>query len=309
MSPERTRGCETGPVPRISVKSTRPDLLDIEYETFGSPADPAVLLVAGFVVQLTRWETGFCTRLADAGRYVIRFDNRDCGLSTKLDGVAADWQAALQATLGSGPMPDVPYTLSDMANDGVGLLDALDIDSAHVVGESMGGMVAQTMAIEHPDRIRTLTSIMSSPGDPRTGKPEPEALEVLLTTPPMERGAYIAAAARTTVWASRRYGDVERIRQRAAESFDRSFYPEGGPRQLAAIYASGDRTAQLRRLSCPALVIHGRDDTLITPSGGTATAEAIPGASLLLVADMGHDLPPPLWPLVVGAIVGLTALA
>ena len=136
-----------------------------------------------------------------------------------------------------------------MANDCVGLLDALDIDAAHVVGASMGGMIAQTMAIEHPDRVRSLTSMMSSPGDPRTGKPEPEALEVLLTVPPTERGAYIDAAARTAVWASKRYVDVERIRRRAAESFDRSFYPEGGPRQLAAIYASGDRTAALARRS------------------------------------------------------------
>ena len=193
-----------------------------------------------------------------------------------------------------------------MANDCVGLLDALDIDAAHVVGASMGGMIAQTMAIEHPERVRSLTSIMSSPGDPRTGKPEPEALEVLLTVPPTEREAYVDAAARTAVWASKRYVDVERIRRRAAESFDRSFYPEGGPRQLAAIYASGDRTAALQRLDVPTLVIHGRDDTLITPDGGTATAEAIPGAHLLLVADMGHDLPPPLWPLIVSAILGLS---
>jgi pimeloyl-ACP methyl ester carboxylesterase len=307
MSPERTRGCETAPVPKVTVKSTRPDVLEIEFETFGSPSDPAVLLVAGFAVQLTRWETEFCERLAAAGRYVIRFDNRDCGLSTKLDGVAADWKGALQATLTGGEMPDVPYTLSDMVNDGIGLLDALDVDAAHVIGESMGGMIAQTMAIEHPARVRSLTSMLSAPGDPRTGKPEPEALEVLLTVPPTERAAYIDAAARTSVWASKRYVDVERIRLRAGESFDRSFYPEGGPRQLAAIYASGDRTAALGHVRCPALVIHGRDDTLIAPSGGTATAEAIPGAHLLLVADMGHDLPRPLWPLLVSAILGVTA--
>jgi pimeloyl-ACP methyl ester carboxylesterase len=286
------------------VKSTRPDLVDIEYETFGSPDDPAVLLVAGFVVQLTSWDTKLCELLAAGGRYVIRFDNRDCGLSTKLDGADADWQGALQATLTGGPMPDVPYTLSDMANDCIGLLDALGIDGAHLVGASMGGMIAQTVAIEHPERVLSLTSVMSSPGDPRIGKPEPEALDVLLTVPPRERAAYVDAAARTAVWASKRYVDVERIRRRAAESFDRSFYPEGGPRQLAAIYASGDRTAALQRLGVPALVIHGHDDTLITPGGGTATAEAIPGAHLLLVADMGHDLPPPLWPLLVPAILG-----
>ena len=171
----------------------------------------------------------------------------------------------------------------------------------------MGGMIAQTMAIEHPDRVRSLTSMMSSPGDPRTGKPEPEALEVLLTVPPSDRAAYVDAASRTAVWASKRYVDIERIRARAAESYDRSFYPEGGPRQLAAIYASGDRTTALGTLDVPTLVIHGRDDTLIKPDGGTATAEAIPGANLLLVGDMGHDLPPPLWNLIVAAILGISS--
>ena len=203
-------------------------------------------------------------------------------------------------------MPDVPYSLTDMANDCVGLLDALDVDAAHVVGASMGGMIAQTVAIEHPARVRSLTSVMSSTGDPSTGKPEPEALAVLLAVPPTEREAYLEASARVAVWASKRYVDLERIRRRAAESFDRSFYPAGSPRQLAAIYASGDRTAALNQLDVPTLVIHGRDDTLITPGGGMATAEAIPGAHLLLVADMGHDLPPQLWPLIVSAIIGLT---
>ena len=293
-------------MPRITVKSTRPDILDIECEVFGSPDDPAVLLIAGFAVQLTYWDTQFCELLAAGGRYVILFDNRDCGLSTKLDGADADWRGALEATLSGGPMPAVPYTLSDMANDCVGLLDGLGIGAAHVAGSSMGGMIGQTMAIEHPGRVLSLTSVSSSPGDPLVGKPAPEALEVLLTVPPTERAAYVDAAARTAVWASRRYVDVERIRRRAAESFDRSFYPQGGPRQLAAMYASGDRTAALGRLDVPALVIHGRDDTLITLDGATATAEAIPGAHLLLVADMGHDLPPPLWPLIVSAMVGVS---
>jgi pimeloyl-ACP methyl ester carboxylesterase len=155
------------------VKTTHPDLLDIEYETFGSSADPALLLVAGFTAQLTSWDRELCTMLADGGRYVVCFDNRDCGLSTKLDGVAADWKGALQANLAGTTMPAVPYTLSDMGNDCVGLLDALDIEAAHLVGASMGGMIAQTAAVEHPERVRSLTSIMSSPGDPRTGKPEP----------------------------------------------------------------------------------------------------------------------------------------
>jgi pimeloyl-ACP methyl ester carboxylesterase len=194
-----------------------------------------------------------------------------------------------------------------MANDCIGLLDALDIDAAHVVGASMGGMIAQTVAIEHRSRVRTLTSIMSSPGDPRTGKPTPEALDVLFAVPPAEREAYIDAAERAAVWASKRYINIERIRARAARAFDRSFYPAGAPRQLAAIYASGDRTAGLGTLDIPVLVIHGQDDTLITPSGGVATAEAIPGARLLLVDDMGHDLPPPLWDRIVDAILDHTS--
>lgn len=292
---------------KVTVKTTRPDLVDLEYDTFGSPDDPALILVAGFVVQLTSWDTEFCTQLAAGGRHVIRFDNRDCGLSTKLDGLVAEPMAVLAAALGGHELPAVPYTLSDMANDGIGLLDALGISAAHVMGASMGGMVAQTMAIEHPERILSLTSIMSSPGDPRTGKPTPEALEVLLTVPPAERAAYVDAAARTVVWASKRHGDTDLIRQRAGASFDRSFYPEGGPRQLAAIYASGDRTGQLGSLTMPTLVVHGRDDTLIGLDGATATVEAIPGAHLLLLGDMGHDLPRPLWPVIVASILGVTS--
>ena len=293
-------------MPQATVSTTSPAKLDLEYETFGSPDDPALLLVMGFVAQLTAWDDGFCQRLADGGRYVVRFDNRDCGLSTKLDGQAVDVQAVLAASLAGSTLPPVPYTLSDMANDAVGLLDVLGVPRAHVAGASMGGMIAQTLAIEHPDRVLSLTSMMSSPGDPRTGKPTPEALEVLLAAPPADREAYIDQAAKTVVWASRRYGDVATIREKFAASFDRNFYPEGGPRQLAAIYASGDRSDRLASLDLPALVIHGRDDTLIAPSGGEATAAAIPTAHLLLLADMGHDLPPPLWPLITAAILNLS---
>jgi len=293
-------------MPNIAVASTRPEV-ELCYETFGSPGDPAVLLVAGFIVQLNCWEPEFCERIAAGGRYVIRFDNRDCGLSTKLDGQVAQPLDVLSTRLAGGEIPPVPYTLSDMASDGAGLLGAIGIEAAHVVGASMGGMIAQTMAIEHPGRVLSLTSIMSSPGDPRTGRPTPAALDVLLTTPPTERTAYLDAAALTMVWASQRYGDVERIRRRAGESFDRSFYAEGGSRQLAAIYASGDRTDRLRDLAVPTLVIHGRDDTLIGLDGATSTAEAVPGAHLLLLGDMGHDLPEPLWPLLVSAILAHTA--
>jgi pimeloyl-ACP methyl ester carboxylesterase len=294
---------------RATIHTTRPDTLEIEYETFGSANDPALLLVMGFAVQLIHWDTELCERLADAGRYVIRFDNRDIGLSGKLDGEHVDPMAVLAAVLAGEPLPAVPYTLSDMANDGIGLLDALGIERAHVMGASMGGMIVQTMAIEHPDRLLSVTSIMSAPGDPHVGAPTSEALQVLLTPPPTERDAFVDATERTQVWCSRRYFDADVVRSRAAHSFDRSFYPEGLTRQLAAIYASGDRTAGLRGVTTPTLVIHGRDDTLITPSGGVATAEAIPGAHLLLLADMGHDLPRQMWPIIVPSIVAFTAAA
>ena len=293
-------------MPRATVTTTNPDSVDLEYDTFGSPDDPALLLVMGFTAQLIAWEPDFCQQLADRGRYVIRFDNRDCGLSTRLDGERVDPMAIMQAALAGGEVPPVPYTLSDMAADAVGLLDALGIDRAHVLGASMGGMIAQTMAIEHPARLLSLISVMSSPGDPRAGAPSAEALEVLLTPPPADRDAYIAGAERTAVWCSKRHFDADASRQRAAAAYDRAFYPEGAPRQLAAIYASGDRTPALADVEIATLVMHGRDDTLIGPDGGTQTATAIPEATLLMIAHMGHDLPRPLWPVIVDAIISHT---
>ena len=293
-------------MPRATVTTTNPDTIELEYETFGSPTDPALLLVMGFTAQLVAWDTERCELLAARGRYVIRFDNRDCGLSTKLDGQRIDPMAVMQAQLSGQPVPPTPYTLSDMANDAFGLLDALDIERAHIMGASMGGMIVQTMAIERPQRVLSLISVMSSPGDPRAGKPTDEALEVLLSAPPTDRDAYVANSARTAVWSSKKHLDLERLAARAALAYDRSFYPEGAPRQLAAIYASGDRTEALNRLEVPTLVIHGRDDTLIQPDGGVQTAEAIPSANLLLLAHMGHDLPPALWPLIVDAVTSHT---
>jgi pimeloyl-ACP methyl ester carboxylesterase len=281
--------------------------IEIEYETIGSPADPPLLLVMGFTAQLTAWPDEFCRMLAAGGRYVIRFDNRDCGLSSKLDGVEVDLAAVMGAALSDGELPPVPYTLSDMAADAVGLLDHLQIEAAHIVGASMGGMIVQTMAIEHPHRVRTLTSVMSQPGDPDVGQPTAEAAEAILAPPPKDRQAYIDSSVNWMTWHSRKYRDATRTRADAARSYDRSFYPAGSPRQLAAIYASGRRSERLAQLDVPTLVIHGRDDTLITPSGGERTAELIPGAHLLMLADMGHDLPEPLWPLVVGSILTHTA--
>jgi pimeloyl-ACP methyl ester carboxylesterase len=198
----------------------------------------------------------------------------------------------------------VPYTLSDMAADAMGLLDHLGIDRAHVMGASMGGMIAQTVAIEHPTRVRSLISVMSQPGEVEVGQPTAAAAEAIFSTPPSSREEYIESAPKWMVWQSKKYSDVALVKANAARDFDRSFYPEGATRQLAAIYASGRRTAGLQQLDVPTLVIHGRDDELITPSGGFRTAELVPGAHLLFVADMGHDMPEPLWPLFVDTIVG-----
>jgi pimeloyl-ACP methyl ester carboxylesterase len=297
-------------MPRAQVSTG----VEIEYETMGDPAAPPLLLVMGFTAQLIAWHDEFCAALVEAGHHVVRFDNRDCGLSTKLDGVAVDTGSVFAASAArqSGQdahMPEVPYTLSDMAADAVGLLDALGIESAHVVGASMGGMIVQHMAIEHAERVRSMTSVMSTTGELAYGSPDPAAISVLLAEPPADRDAYIASSVDYGIWQSKRYFDADEVRRQAARAFDRSFYPEGGSRQLAAIYASGSRAEGLATLDVPTLVVHGRDDTLITPSGGQRTAELVPGATLLMAADMGHDLPRPLWPLVVGAISAHTRRA
>ena len=291
--------------------------IELEYDSFGLASDPALLLVQGLGAQMILWDERFCRRLADAGRYVVRFDNRDVGLSTKLDGVTVDPIAVLTARLSGTPLPTVPYTLSTMADDAFGLLDHLGIDVTHIMGASLGGMIVQTMAIEHPERVLSLTSIMSTTGEPDFFESEPDALAALITPAPREREAFIDSAAATwKIFASPRYYDVEVTRDRAGASYDRSFYPEGPPRQMAAIFASGDRAAGLRELNVPTLVIHGRADRLIKLSGGERTASLVPGATLVVFNDMGHDLPEPLWPLVVNLIathtehrVGLSARA
>jgi len=279
------------------------DGIELEYDTFGCPDDPALLLVMGFTAQMTAWDEAFCEQLAAGGRFVIRFDNRDCGLSTKFDGQLVDSAAVMGAVIAGTDVPDVPYTLSDMAADAIGLLDHLGIAKAHIAGASMGGMIVQTMAIEHPERLLSVTSIMSTTGDLEYGQPTPEALQVILAPPPQGRQEAIDRAADYGVWASKRYFDLERAHELAAASFDRMSYPEGASRQIAAIYASGDRSESLRDVAVPMLVIHGLDDTLIDPSGGRRTAELVPGAHLFEVADMGHDLPRQLWSLIVGAML------
>jgi len=285
-------------------RAVLPTGIELEYVTTGDPGHPPLLVVNGYTSQLISWQRGYVEQLVSQGLFVIQFDNRDVGLSSKLDGQRVSPGAVLTASLQGEPIPPVPYTLSDMAADGIGLLDHLGIDRAHIVGNSMGGMIVQTMAIEHPDRIASVTSVMSSPGDPRVGRPTPEARDALLAPPPPDRDDYIAASLNSRVWASRKHYDPDWLLEIAAAQYDRCFYPEGATRQLAAIYASGDRSAGLSTLEVPTLVIHGRDDTLITPEGGERTAELVPGSRYLLLSDMGHDHPEPLWPVLAEAIGG-----
>ena len=256
----------------------------------------------GFGAQMVAWDAEFVQMLADRGLFVIRFDNRDCGLTTKLDGVEVDAGAVVAAALTEQPMPPVPYTLSDMAADAVGLLDHLGIAKAHIMGASMGGMIAQVFAIEHPTRTASLISVMSMPGEPETMQSAPEAMNALMSIPPSDRAGYIEHSVVYQAFQSKKYRSDELSRKNAARDFDRSFYPQGSPRQMAAIYASGRRTEALAALRVPTLVLHGNDDTLISPVAAKRTAEIIPGAQLVMVDDMGHDVPKPLWPHIVDTI-------
>ena len=279
--------------------------MEIEYQTFGDPADPTLLLVMGLGGQMILWHEEFCEALAARGHHVVRFDNRDVGLSTKLDHTGLpDVMGALSAVAQGRPI-DAPYRLRDMADDAAGLLDALDLESAHVVGASMGGMIAQTLAIEHPDRALTLTSIMSTTGEPGLPQARPEAMGALLTPAPTERAAAIEHGLRLwrTIGSPGFPFDEGEVRERAALAFDRGQSPAGVARQLVAILASGSRRAALASVRAPTLVIHGAADPLIPVEAGRATAAAVPGAELLVIDGMGHDLPRALWPTFVDAIV------
>ena len=280
-----------------------PSGINIEYESMGNPSNPTLLWIMGFGAQMTAWPVEFLQLFIDAGFHVVRFDNRDCGLSYKHDGLMVETdKVTMQAMMGDVVTVEVPYTLSDMAADAMGVLDHLGIERAHVIGASMGGMIAQTVAIEHGHRVASLTSVMSVTGDLAYGAPTEAAMAALLAPPSPDRDTYIESAATWAVWCSKKHFDLNEAKARAAREYDRSFYPEGSHRQLAAIYSSGDRSEALRSLTIPTLVIHGRDDTLLTPSGGERTAELIPGSVFMFVTDMGHDLPTPLWPLFVDAI-------
>lgn len=267
--------------------------IQIEYETFGNTSSPALLLIIGLGNHMTDWDEAICKQLADGGLFVIRFDNRDVGLSTKFDGAGApDVIGAFTDQL-QGKKVNAPYTLNDMADDAVGLLDALGIKKAHICGMSMGGMIAQTIAIRHPQRLLSLTSIYSTTGNPDLPPPTPEATQVLITPPPEEREAYIEYMIKLfkTLAGPGFPFDEQWHRQAAMRRYDRCFYPQGVGRQILAVLAHGSRKDALASVQIPTLVIHGTDDPLVRVECGKDTAEAIPGAELMIIEGMGHDLP------------------
>jgi pimeloyl-ACP methyl ester carboxylesterase len=281
------------------VSTAKVGPVDIVYETIGDPSDPPLLLVMGLGMQLIHWDIELCERFAERGFHVIRFDNRDAGLSTKIRAPVPNVMALM-----AGMPAKVPYRLSDMATDTFGLLDHLGVERAHVVGASMGGMIAQQMAIEAPERVLSLASIMSMTGDRWSGTPKLRVWSVLMRRAPHDRDSYVEYFARVfrMIGSPAYRPDDERVRELAGATYDRGLHPAGTARQLAAVLTSGSRTAALRELDVPAVVIHGEADPLLPVRGGIATAKAIPGAELITVPGMGHDLPRELWPTFVEAI-------
>jgi pimeloyl-ACP methyl ester carboxylesterase len=281
--------------------------IELCYQEMGDPDGEPLLLVMGLATQMIAWDEEFCGMLAEHGFRVVRFDNRDIGRSTKIKAAGLPGKVDLFI----GRRGTAPYLLRDMAADSFGLMDHLGIGSAHLVGASMGGMIVQAAAIEDPGRVRSLTSIMSTTGSRRVGHPSYKTFGLLLGNPPREREAAIERVIKTfKLIGSPGYPfEEKRVREIAGRSFDRGHSEAGIARQLHAITASGDRTPALRKLNLPALVIHGRNDLLVNPSGGRATARAIPGARLKMIDGMGHDLPRALWPTFVEEIAANAARA
>jgi pimeloyl-ACP methyl ester carboxylesterase len=283
------------------------------YETFGDPADPTALLIMGLGTQMLGWHRDFCEQLADRGLHVVRFDNRDIGRSTHVNGRAPTIPQLLTRDRRAAT-----YTLADMAEDTAELMQRLELTPAHVIGASMGGMIAQTLAARHPHKLRSLVSIISNTGSRWSGQPSLRIYPLFLQRIPLgrhagaqERDTFIDAADRVfaTIGSTGIERDPNEIRELAGMSYDRDHDPAGTGRQLAAIIASGDRTSELRGITLPTLVIHGTADPLVSPSGGEATARAIPGARFMSIEGMGHDLPRAAWPRLLDAIAGHTEQA
>jgi pimeloyl-ACP methyl ester carboxylesterase len=280
--------------------------IEIEYETFGDPAGTPLLLIMGLGAQMISWDQDFCTLLGDRGFHVIRYDNRDSGLSTRMESAGPP---DIAAAISGDPKP--AYELDDLADDAVGLLDALGIPAAHIVGASMGGYIAQLVAINHPEHTLSLTSIMSGPAIAEGVPAKPEGLAVLMVTPPGTREERIEQSMwirRVLVGSGDPFDEVWE-RRRAERNIDRAYYPVGTGRQLVSIVAAHDRLDGLRGLRVPVLVIHGVDDVLIPVENGRLVADAVPGAKLIEIDGMGHDLPRRAWPVVVDAIVDVASRA
>jgi pimeloyl-ACP methyl ester carboxylesterase len=278
--------------------------IQIEYDTFGDHSHAPLLLIMGLGAQMISWDEGFCDLLAGHGHHVIRFDNRDVGLSTKFDeaGVPNLMEMAASAARGE-PIVSV-YSLADMARDAAGLLDALNVGAAHIVGASMGGMIAQQFAIDHPHRTLTLTSIMSTTGNPELPSPAPEVLARLMVPAPADRDGNIEYRLNTSriIGSAPAFIEEDRLRAAAARAYDRAFYPAGTARQMVAITSGGSRKERLAEVRVPTLIIHGEIDPLVPLSGGKDTHASVPGAELMVIPGMGHDLPRLLWAEITGAI-------
>lgn len=283
--------------------------INLEVETFGDTHAKPLLLVMGLGAQLIHWRTEFCQLLADAGHYVIRYDNRDAGLSEKFDAAGVPSIQEVMVRRVSGQSVELAYTLSDLSDDAFGVLDALNIDKAHICGASMGGMIVQTQAIAQPERVLSMTSIMSTTANPELPAAKPEAMAALLSPPAsnrkeaIERGLSIGK-----VIGSPGYPEAgDQARERVAEAYDRSAYTDGVARQMSAIIMADNRRPALEKISVPTLVIHGSDDPLVPVEGGIDTHEAIQGSELMLIKGMGHNLPEPLWEQIVTGITALTS--
>lgn len=267
--------------------------IQIEYETIGNPSDRPLLLIIGIGLQMIHWDKDLCEDIAKRGHYVIRFDNRDVGLSTKFDDTGVPNVTEIFEKLMQGEKVKPPYTIDDMADDAIGLLDALGIQKAHICGMSMGGMIAQSIVIRHPSRVLSLISIYSTTGNPDIPQAKPEVMGMLTAPPPNEREAYIESrlGIMKTIAGPGFPLDEKWARKITAESYDRCFYPQGIVRQFVAILMQPNRVPALASVEVPTLVVHGTDDPLVPLEGGMDTAKAIPGAQLMLIDGMGHNMP------------------
>jgi pimeloyl-ACP methyl ester carboxylesterase len=288
----------------IAMPNVTANGIQIEYDTFGDPSSPPLLLIMGLGEQMLGWDEDLCKQFASRDLYVIRFDNRDTGLSSKIDEAGVPKVGEVFAALMKGEKANIPYTLDDMADDAIGLLDALNIEKSHLLGVSLGGMIAQIMAIRYPSRVWSLTSMASITGNPEIPMGKPELFIELVNPPPIEREAYIENRVDLvrTISGSKYPIDEQRTRQHFERSYDRGFYPPGIARHGVAGAVNTDRTQALKSVTAPTLVIHGSEDPLFPVEQGKATADAIPGAELLIIDGMGHWFPMELWPLIVKVV-------